>query len=70
MGHWLRADLQPPGGGRGHRSGHLLVPDRLSGADRSGEAPSGVALFCILSYRAFLPPLGLFVLLSIILKSR
>lgn len=48
MGHWLRADFQPPGGRRGHCGGHLLVPDRLSGADRSCETPPGVAFLCIL----------------------
>lgn len=48
MGHWLRANLQPPSGGRGHCRGHLPVPDCLGGADWRGETPSGVAVFCIL----------------------
>ncbi|KAB0405335.1 hypothetical protein E2I00_013342, partial [Balaenoptera physalus] len=41
VGHRLRADFQSPGGRCGHRSGHLLVPDCISGADRSRETPSG-----------------------------
>ncbi|XP_027395804.1 tetraspanin-13 isoform X2 [Bos indicus x Bos taurus] len=45
MGHRLRVDFQSPCGRRGHRSWHLLVPDRVSGADRSCETPSGVAFF-------------------------
>lgn len=43
MGHWLRADFQSPSGRRGHCSGHLLVPDCLSGADRSYKTSSSVA---------------------------
>lgn len=50
MGHRLRADFQSPCGRRGHRRWHLLVPDRVSGADWSCETPSGVAFFCILFY--------------------
>lgn len=55
MGHWLRADFQPPRGQRGHCSGHLLVPDRLGGADWGDEAPSGVAFLCILFKKGFSP---------------
>ncbi|XP_043318710.1 tetraspanin-13 isoform X2 [Cervus canadensis] len=45
MGHRLRADFQSSCGRRGHRCWHLLVPDRVSGADWSCETPSGVAFF-------------------------
>ena len=45
MGHRLRVDFQSPCGRRGHRRWHLLVPDRVSGADWSCETPSGVAFF-------------------------
>lgn len=58
MGHWLRADFQSPGGRCGHCRGHLLVPDCLSGTDRSGKTPSGVAFFCILFKKVPFTPIG------------
>ena len=62
MGHRLWADFQSPCGRRGHRCWHLLVPDRVSGADWSCETPSGVAFFLYPFLQlGVLPPLGLFL---------
>lgn len=68
MGHWLRADFQSPSGRRGHCSGHLLVPDCISGADRSYKTSSSVAFLCILVFLkkgGFLLQLGSFLLILI-----
>lgn len=67
MGHRLRADLQSPSGGRGHCRGHLSVPDRVSGADRSRETPPGVAFFCILFGSGIFTPIGFILSLIFVL---